>query len=232
VTDWPGFSCVRALTAGEPLTGTWHDRTAEFNPRRRGEHVIPGTFATRYHVHLSPLPTWRGLSPARHRAACADLIAAIEAETRTERADSKRMWEAIASSPSDPHDRPVQSDNRPAPLAHASTERAAAPSVAPYAAFVDAFRAAAAALRRHQQAYFPAGAFPPAAPFVASAAPAGTHGDHGHDTGLKTSTATSCHGLPAPQASSVRTIGPKLRPPTEISVEPEPRRGNSPSANS
>jgi putative transposase len=171
--DWPGLSCVRALTAGEPLTGTWYDRTAEFNARRRGEHVIPGTFATRYHLHLSPLPTWRHLSPARHRAACADLVAAIEAETRIERADSKRMCvgrdRVLAQHP---HDRPVQSDNSPAPLVHASTRKIRSAFRRAYAAFVDAFRAAAASLRRHQQAYFPAGAFPPAAPFVASAAPA------------------------------------------------------------
>jgi REP element-mobilizing transposase RayT len=171
--DWPGLSCVRALTAGDQLTGTWYDRTAEFNARRRGENVIPGMFATRYHVHLAPLPPWRHLSPARHRAACAGLVAAIETETRAERADSQRICvgcDRILEQ--HPHDRPVQSDSSPAPLVHASSREFRSAFRRAYAAFVDAFRAAAAALRRRQRADFPAGAFPPALPFVAVPSPA------------------------------------------------------------
>jgi REP element-mobilizing transposase RayT len=172
--DWPGVSCVRALTAGNRLVGTWYDRTAEYRARRRGEHVASGQFATRYEINLSQLPCWGDFSPARHRAACADLVAQIEAETRTERADSGQLCvgpdRLLAY---DPHQRPMSSDKSPCPLVHTSCSRVRMTFRRAYTAFADAFRAAAAQLRGGQPAEFPLGAFPPAAPFLApSAAPA------------------------------------------------------------
>ena len=35
--DWPGVHCAKALVEGEPLRGTWFDRTQEYAARRRGE---------------------------------------------------------------------------------------------------------------------------------------------------------------------------------------------------
>ena len=105
--DWPGLSCVRALTAGDELRGTWFNRTAEFYARRRGERVTRGQFAAEYRVHLSPLPCWRDLSPARYRAACADLVAEVEAQTRAARLESGRACvgqQCILSQ--HPHDAP------------------------------------------------------------------------------------------------------------------------------
>jgi REP element-mobilizing transposase RayT len=171
---WPGLSCVGALTKGQELRGTWHDRTAEYNARRRGEHVAPGQFATEYQVHLSHLPPWRNLSQANHRAACADLIAKIERETRAECAESR--WVSVGRErilTQHPHDRPLSSDTSPAPLVHASSRKVSIAFRRAYFAFVDAFRVAAACLRNGEKADFPQGAFPPAAPFVAaSPAPA------------------------------------------------------------
>ena len=166
--DWPGLSCVQALAAGDELRGTWFDRTAEFNARRRGERVIPGQFASAYRVHLSPLPCWRDLSPARHRAACADLVAQVEAQTSAARLDSGVAClgpERILAQ--HPHDRPVASDASPAPLVHASSTDTRKAFRRTYLAFLDAFRAAVACLRRGLKADFPLGAFPPGAPFVA-----------------------------------------------------------------
>jgi putative transposase len=166
--DWPGISGVRALTADKELRGTWHDRTAEFNARRRRERVAPGQFGTEYQVHLSPLPCWRALSPAQHRAACAEIVTQIETETREERTKSGRMCvgaERILAQ--HPHDRPLASDTSPAPFVHASCRRIRIAFRRAYAAFVDAYRAAAAHLRNGEAAAFPVGAFPPAAPFVA-----------------------------------------------------------------
>ena len=57
------------LTRGGELRGIWHDRSAEYLAHRRGEPVALGQFASVYHMHLSPLPYWRHLSPARHRPA-------------------------------------------------------------------------------------------------------------------------------------------------------------------
>ena len=73
--DWPGVGCVRALSAGQQLHGTWYDRTAESNARCQGRQVIPEQFAKQYRVHLSALPAWTRFSPAQCRRACAELIA-------------------------------------------------------------------------------------------------------------------------------------------------------------
>ena len=35
--DWPGVHCVTALVSGQPIEGTWFDRTKEWEARRRGE---------------------------------------------------------------------------------------------------------------------------------------------------------------------------------------------------
>ncbi|MEO5769401.1 MAG: transposase [Polyangia bacterium] len=170
--DWPGLSCVRALTSCAELRGIWHDRTAAYNARRRGKRVANGQFATEYKVHLTRLPAWRNLSPARHRAACAELVGIIEAETRDERTRSGRScFGPTRILAQHPHDRPVASDTSPAPLVHASTRAVRDAFWRAYAAFVDAFRAAVACLRRGDKADFPVGAFPPGAPFV-SAPPA------------------------------------------------------------
>jgi REP element-mobilizing transposase RayT len=166
--DWPGVSSVRALTAGRSLQGTWYDRTAEYHARRRGEKVAPGQFATEYEIRLSQLPCWSGFSEARHRAACSELVAQIEAETRAERAVTGRA--CVGQSrvlAQDPHQRPSDSDNSPAPLVHTSCRQLRMTFHRAYAAFVESFRTAVAELRRGQHAEFPSGAFPPGAPFVA-----------------------------------------------------------------
>jgi REP element-mobilizing transposase RayT len=170
--DWPGASCVRALTAGHELHGTWHSRTAEYNARRRGERVAPGQYASRLAIQLSPLPCWSDLSPARYRAACADMVAAIETDTAAERAESGRPCVGTAYIlAQNPHDRPSDSDASPAPFVHATTIEGRKTFRNSYVAFVDAYRTAAARLRRGEQAEFPVGCFPPSAPFIAPPEP-------------------------------------------------------------
>ena len=95
--DWPGLSCVRALTSNQELHGTWHDRTAEWNTCRGRREALPGSFSRRYSVELSPLPCWKHLSASGYRAACAELIACIEEETRAERAVSGRPCTGASS---------------------------------------------------------------------------------------------------------------------------------------
>jgi REP element-mobilizing transposase RayT len=168
--DWPGASCVRALTTGAKLRGTWRDGTAEYLARCRGECVAPGQFATEYSIELDPLPCWRDLSPARYRSACAELVTDVEAETRAERAASGKPClgrEAILAL--HPHDRPSASDTSPAPLVHASSAGVRHAFREAYRAFVAAFRAAAIQFRRGETAVFPEGAFPPPPPFVPAA---------------------------------------------------------------
>ena len=168
--DWPGVSSVRALTSGKGLIGTRFDRSAEYYARRRGERVAHGQFATQYQVHLSQLPCWQDLSAARHRAACADIASHIEAETRAERLDSGQSCVAMERLMSlDPHARPDSSARSPAPLVHASSPSVRNAFRRAFAAFVDAYRAAAKRLRAGLPPDFPAGAFPARAPFLAAA---------------------------------------------------------------
>jgi hypothetical protein len=170
---WPGASSVDALTTGAPLAGTWHDRSAEYQSRRRGETVKPGQFETTYRVTLSPLPCWRHLDHAAHRAAVADLVTQIEtdvAEARTAAGDSRQPVGASRILAAHPHDLPAHSDSSPAPLVHASSSLVRRAFKAAYGAFVAAFRHAAACLRRGDRSVeFPQAAFPPALPFVATA---------------------------------------------------------------
>jgi REP element-mobilizing transposase RayT len=169
--EWPGASCVRALTSGHVLRGTWYDRSKQYNARRRGERVAPGQFARQYEIELSPLPCWNDLSQSRYRTACADLVASVEAETRAERIDSGTTCVGVERILAEhPHNRPQSSDSSPAPLVHASTPQARQVFQRTYAAFVEAFRTAAACLRRGETAEFPIGCFPPGAPFIAPAA--------------------------------------------------------------
>ena len=160
-----------ALTTGAKLLGTWHDRASDYQARRRGQETRPADFQTIYPVTLSPLPCWRHLDPAAHRKACAELVACIETDAAVERADggrppvgTKRILAA------NPHDLPASSDRSPAPFVHASSALMRRAFRAAYGAFVDAFRAAAAALRRGEHGVeFPLAAFPPPGPFVAAA---------------------------------------------------------------
>ena len=44
--DWPGANCVRALTRGEKLRGTWFDRTREYLAKRRQQKFSKREFTT------------------------------------------------------------------------------------------------------------------------------------------------------------------------------------------
>jgi REP element-mobilizing transposase RayT len=165
--DWPGLSCVRALTRSKELHGTWHSRTAQAKAHRGGRSTTPGRFGRRYSVTISPLPCWRSLSSAGYRAACSDLIASVEAEIRAERAQSGR--ECVGAPrvlARNPHDLPEESDDSPAPFVHASSQQVRSAFREAHAAFFAAFRSAARRLSGALVPEFPPGAFPPKFPFV------------------------------------------------------------------
>ena len=72
----------------------------------------------------------------------------------------------------DPHSRPATTDRSPAPFVHASDKKTELEFRAKYRAFVDAFRAGAARLKKRAAALadmFPLWSFPPALPFNAPA---------------------------------------------------------------
>jgi putative transposase len=172
--DWPGVSSARALIEGRRLLGTWFNRSAEYEARRRGRRPDPSLTRTEYAVVLSQLPVWEHLSAAEYAAAVRELArAAEESARRARQADG----DAPVLGPErvlreDPHKHPAHSARRPAPLVHAITRRMRQAFTAAYRAFVDAYRTAAALLRAGKRgATFPENAFPPARPFVAPSSP-------------------------------------------------------------
>jgi len=168
--DWPGPSCIRALTEGEALIGIWHDRTAEFEARKRGEKVTPDQFAIPYQIQLHPLPCLRDKSEAEYRAFCRNLVGQIESETQaTRKQNGRTAMGGTCIAAQNPHDQPQESESSPAPFVHASCRAVRLSCRAAYKAFAEAFRAAAASLRAGDRlAEFPFEAFPPALPFQKS----------------------------------------------------------------
>ena len=161
---WPGVHCARALLTGSVLAGTWFDRTAEYEARRRGEVVGTHRFGESEQVTLSPIPCWAELDHATYRRRIAELIVKTTAEARRLRG-ARTILGKRAILAQHPHSTPMHCDRSPAPLVHAASKAIRTMLRAAYYEFVAAFREAAARLRRGDRLVrFPAGAFPPPLP--------------------------------------------------------------------
>jgi REP element-mobilizing transposase RayT len=171
--DWPGPQCIATLTEGEPLRGTWFDRSAEFVARQRGENALPTKFAKSYDISLTPLPCHSHLSTDQRQAEYRRVVAEIQAAAEEENlARNRKPMGVAAILAQDPHSRPSSTDRSPAPFVHASDEETEVAFRGQYRAFVDAFRAGAQRLRERARALadlFPLWSFPPALPFNAPA---------------------------------------------------------------
>jgi REP element-mobilizing transposase RayT len=166
--DWPGVHCVNALMTGQPLEGTWFDRTQEFAARNRSESFGPRKYAMPEVLELDPLPCWRHLSREQYRSLMAGLVEKITAETaaRHKTAGSQPLGPAAIRA-QDPFAQPMKTKRSFAPRVHAFSREIRKAMVEAYAAFVAAFREAAEKLRGGDRlARFPEGSFPPGLPFV------------------------------------------------------------------
>ena len=161
---WPGVHCSRALVTGSVIEGTWFDRTAEYEARRRGEVTGSRQFAEQEQVQFSPIPCWSGLAPAAYRRRVAELIATAAAGAKRQRGTPTVLGKrAILAQ--HPHAAPLHCDRSPAPLFHAASKAIRTMLRTAYYEFVAAFRQAALRLRRGDRLVrFPAGAFPPPIP--------------------------------------------------------------------
>ncbi len=168
VEEWPGVHGVHSLLTGEPMTGIWHDRTAEYFARRRGKIVEPFQFVTTETLTLAPLPCWKHLPPEKRRELAARLVREIDEEAAAERTRmGKSPLGRAGVLAQNPHDHPERPKKSPAPLVHAASKAFRLEFRQLYAAFVAAFREAAEKLERGDRAApFPRGSFPPALPFV------------------------------------------------------------------
>lgn len=165
--DWPGVHSVRALLAGEPLTGHWFDPGILFHAKRhKGENLA--RTAQEETLRLSPLPCWQDRSPEVYRERIAELVEQIEQETAAERARTRIKVLGIRGVLAlHPQYRPATIARSLAPLVHAATRAARQAFRLAYRSFVNAFRGAAEVFRGEDLgARFPSGCFPPAPPFV------------------------------------------------------------------
>jgi len=168
VEEWPGVHCAHALLTGEPVEGTWYDRTLARSLRLQRKTPEPGQVDIRQTVVLSPLPCWKHLTPEAYRARVAEIIRQIEATAAAERA--KKGVEPLGVEKilaQDPETRPETLDRSPAPFIHAATRKIRKELWEAYGWFVAAYREAADKLRKgDRDAVFPPGSFPPHLPFV------------------------------------------------------------------
>ena len=168
VEDWPGINLVRNVLSGQPVRGTWFDRTEEHKAKLRREDFGPRQYATEETVELSPLPCFRHLSPEVYRELVAGLVQEIDAEAAAERKRTGRQpLGAAAILRQHPHTWPNRTKKSPAPRFHAATKAAREALRAAYSLFLVAFREAAERLKAgDRSARFPSGCFPPGLPFV------------------------------------------------------------------
>jgi REP element-mobilizing transposase RayT len=169
--DWPGVSSARALFRGDrTLRGTWHDRTAEYRARNRGEHRL---FPSDETVHLSPFPFLKERSFLEQREF---VVAAVrQLEDQTAELHRQRGTAPIGAGivrKQKPHDKPKEFKPSPAPISHAATREEFLTMQYARAAKVEAYRAAAERLKRGEAGVrFPPGCFPPPLPYVENRAP-------------------------------------------------------------
>ncbi len=159
---------MNALLTGEPIEGTWFDRTREWEARLRGEEVGARHFAETETVNLAPLPCWQHLAGEQYRERVAGMIEEIIAQAAARRAATGiEPLGAAAILRQQPLSQPAKTKKSPAPLVHAASKRVRTEIRIAYAWFARAFREAAEYLRAGDRlARFPRGSFPPGLPFV------------------------------------------------------------------
>jgi hypothetical protein len=168
-SSWPGPNCIAALTHGDRLRGTWHDRSAEYRARAAGKDVKPVEFTTSYDVRVTPLPCVFDLNDDQRQAHYRRVVREIDAAAAAANREKGRTpMGARAILDQDPHFRPDAPDRSPAPLVHAHDAGKRDEYLAAYRVFVTNFRAGVDSLKARAKQIielFPEWSFPPALPF-------------------------------------------------------------------
>ncbi len=163
---WPGAHSTFYLARGEPLRGTWIDRTAQYRAQLRGEPTRDDLFASSESIELSPLPCWEELSAAERQTLVRHLVREIVDE-HTERRAGRPVLGRDEILAQNPHDRPAQSKRSPGPRFHAASRSVRRTLERAYVLFRLAYRQAAEDLRAGRgPVRFPPGSFPGPGPFV------------------------------------------------------------------
>ena len=171
--DWPGVNCVEALTRGKKLSGTWYDRTREYEANRERFDFSAKQFPTRYEVSLSPLPCYADLSPAQQRANYRAMVKDIETATRKRFEQAgRRVLGVQGVLRQSPHKRPKNVKRSPAPLCHSSDFEEWIRYRDDYRWFVGQYREASKKMRAGDLTVkFPENCFPPQLAFCGPSPP-------------------------------------------------------------
>lgn len=166
--DWPGLTCVHAITRGERLSGSWLDRVAAGKASRRRADYAERDHVTTYDVKLSRLPCWQDLSEEDYRRTVTEMVEDIEAETRKKYPPNKNpVLGAKAVLRMHPHHRPDELPKSPAPLCHTTDPKKREQYRARYKSFASSFRDAAERVANGiRGVVFPLFSFPPRQPMV------------------------------------------------------------------
>jgi REP element-mobilizing transposase RayT len=172
--DWPGATAIRSLLTGDPVVGSWVDRTASYLAHRQRRPFEPRNFVSVESFELAPLPCWNHLTREAHQARVAELVRGIEQETDRRIRETGREplgRERLERQP--PHQFPDRLKKTPAPLVHAASKPVRDAFRTAYRLFVHAFRKASEKLRSGRPLpslleLFPVGSFPPPGPFIAA----------------------------------------------------------------
>jgi REP element-mobilizing transposase RayT len=158
--EWPGLQSVRQLADGEPLAGTWFDRTQEYLARRKGETVDRLRYTTPETVTFSPLPCWKDLSPEAYRQRVANMATEIEEDAAAARKRTGGEPLGVAAIlAQDPTSRPKRLKKSPAPLFHAASQAMRHYFYEGFSWFVAAYRTRPRSSRRETPTrVFPSGA--------------------------------------------------------------------------
>lgn len=167
--DWPGVSSLESLLTGQPLEGTWYDRTAEYLARRsrRGKGLDPEQFGITYAVPHVPLPCWEDLAQEERAERVRLLIQDIEEEGAERARDGLPVLGRQAILAADPEERPEKWVRSPAPLCHTVKKSILDGFRATLALVLDVYYAASECFRKGEgEAEFPEGTFRPHGGFV------------------------------------------------------------------
>jgi REP element-mobilizing transposase RayT len=161
--DWPGVHCAWNLVTGNMTTeGWWHDQTAAYRARLKGEKVERGQFRSAETLVLSQIPAWAHLDPTAYRDQMRMLVELVEEDAR---ASGRSFLGPEKVLRQNPHGTPTETKTSPAPFVHAATRAERFRLRDAYSAFLYRYRIAAKKLLNGDlTAEFPPDCFPPRFP--------------------------------------------------------------------
>lgn len=176
--DWPGVHAASILLSGRNPKGTWVNRTALYEARRRKknrEKIRAIDFEEELELEISQIPCWAELSAEEYRARIAELVREIEERTAARyRSEGGRPLGRRAVLRQDPHHQPDSAKASRLPIVIAAGRELREKYLEAYRIFVRAYRAAAKRLKAGELTVpFPEGCFPPARPFLRAHGPPG-----------------------------------------------------------